>query len=96
MNINKLFRNNWEDSARPKTEADIIYERHSKILLKLDLFLLMVIVVTFVTYYQIISMFEIEQSIAVHVSISVGFVFAGLLFLSFRTHERKKGSEDNE
>ena len=75
--------------SEQKKVNDAKYLKDTKLLLRIDVFLLITLVVSFIVYYQIIGMFDIQQELAVHVSLAVGGIFAGLLFLSFRTHNKK-------
>ena len=76
--------------SEQKKLADAKYEKDKKILFKIDVFLLITLVSSFFFYYNILNMFVLPQELAVHISLAVGVIFAGLLFLSFRTHKKKE------
>lgn len=81
-------------NEQQKKERDEKDHRDMRFLAQLNLFLLTTIVATFVIYYQIMSMFDIEQNLATHISIASAMIFSGLLLLSIRTHKKK--GEKNE
>ena len=76
-----------EEEKKQRKEKD---KRQMRLLLKFDIFLLLVIVTTGIANNRIVVMFNLEGELAVHVSLAIGFVFAGLVFLSLRTHKSTK------
>jgi hypothetical protein len=77
-------------SSEQKKLDDLKNQKEMRLLAKYNIFLLIVIVVTLVTYYQVVFMFELSHEQSVQVSIIAGLVFAGLVLLSFKSHKKKE------
>lgn len=53
-------------------------------LAKLDVFIFTVIIVSTIAYYQIQDLFNTEHQLTVDIALVMGFIFAGIMFLSIR------------
>jgi FtsH-binding integral membrane protein len=67
-----------------------------KLLGKFDIFIVTVLVVTVISYYQIKELFDTEYQLTIYMALVTGLIFAGLLSLTLREWTKPRRKEKRQ